>query len=118
MPTTPKTAAAAAQEAEAELDPSDPYVTAPLSGYDGATKDVRTLPVTRWRASAMRALNGGDFDTFMETVLTEDDYEVYVDLDPDAEAIGHFAEAVARAGGEDLGKSGGPRRSSRSTPRK
>lgn len=118
MPTTPKTAAAAAQEAEAELDLRDPYIPVPLSGYDGVTKDVRTLPAGQWRASALRALGAGDMDTFMEKVLHEDDVEIYEDLDPDMDAIGRFAEAAARAGGEDLGKSGGPRRSSRSTPRK
>ncbi|MBQ1165370.1 hypothetical protein KBZ21_46100, partial [Streptomyces sp. A73] len=73
---------------------------------------------SRWRASAFRALNGGDMDSFMELVLHEDDYEVYVDLDPDMDALGRFAEAAARAGGEDLGKSGGSSRSGRSTRRR
>ncbi|MBQ1165248.1 hypothetical protein KBZ21_45490, partial [Streptomyces sp. A73] len=71
--------AAAAQEAEAEQE-NDPYVTVPLAGYDGVTQDVRALPASRWRASAFRALNGGDMDSFMELVLHEDDYEVYEDL--------------------------------------
>ncbi|MBQ1164673.1 hypothetical protein KBZ21_42610, partial [Streptomyces sp. A73] len=42
-------------EAEAEQE-NDPYVTVPLAGYDGVTKDVRALPASRWRASAFRAL--------------------------------------------------------------
>ncbi|MBQ1165620.1 hypothetical protein KBZ21_47355, partial [Streptomyces sp. A73] len=71
--------AAAAQEAEAEQE-NDPYVTVPLAGYDGVTTDVRALPASRGRASAFRALNGGDMDSFMELVLHEDDYEVYEDL--------------------------------------
>ncbi|MBQ1163311.1 hypothetical protein KBZ21_35565, partial [Streptomyces sp. A73] len=96
----------------------DPYVTVPLAGYVGVTKDVRALPASRWRASAVRALNGGDMDSFMELVLHEDDYEVYEDHDPDMDAIGRFAEAAARAGGEDLGKSGGSSRSGRSTRRR
>lgn len=108
--------AARAQETEAELD--DGYVTVPLAGYDGVTKDVRALPANRWRASALRALNRGDMDTFMASVLHEDDYDTYEDLDPDTEAIGRFAEAASRAGGEELGKSGGPRPSSRSTRRR
>ncbi|MGW0984279.1 hypothetical protein ACWD33_26090 [Streptomyces xiamenensis] len=103
---------AVAQEIEAA---DDPYVLVPLAGFDGETRDVRTLPAGRWRASALRALNGGDMDTFMSLVLHEDDVDTYQELDPDMEAIGRFAEAAARAGGEDLGKSGGPRRSSRST---
>lgn len=115
MPTTKKeldSAAAEAQEAEAA---DDPYVTVPLAGYDGVSKEVRTLPAGKWRASALRCLNQGDFDGFMQRVLHEDDYELYEDLDPDTDAIGNFAEASARAGGESLGKSSGPQRSSRST---
>ncbi|MBQ1167208.1 hypothetical protein KBZ21_55505, partial [Streptomyces sp. A73] len=66
MPATKKELdAAAAQEAEAEQE-NDPSVTVPLAGYDGVTKDVRALPASRWRASAFRALNGGDMDSFME----------------------------------------------------
>lgn len=118
MPTTKKAinaTAADAQEAEAA---DDPYVPVPMAGYDGVTKEVRTLPAGKWRASAIRALNQGDTDAFMSLVLHEDDFEIYEDLDPDMDAIGHFAEAAARAGGEDLGKSGGPRGSSRSTQRR
>ena len=106
---------AAAQELEAD---GDEYVTVPLAGYDGVTKDVRALPNTRWRSSALRALNQGDFDGFFALVLHEDDYELYEELDPTAEGIGNFAEAVVRASGESLGKSSGPSRSSRSTRRR
>ena len=117
MPTTKKEldSAAAAQEAEAA---DDLYVPVPLAGYDGVTKDVRCVPAGKWRASALRSLNTGDMDAFMELVLHEDDYEIYLDLDPDMDAIGHFAEAAARAGGEGLGKSSGPRGSSRTTRRR
>lgn len=116
MPTT-KEALDAAKAQELEAD-GDQYVTVPLAGYDGVTKDVRALPAGRWRASALRALNKGDMDGFMELVLHDDDYDIYMDLDPDTEAIGRFAEAAARAGGDDLGKSGGPSRSGRSTRRR
>lgn len=111
--TEPDINAAEAQEMEA--DTGDGHVTVPLVGYDGVTKDVRALPASRWRASAMRALNSGDVDGFMELVLHEDDYSIYLDLDPDTERIGTFAAAVADASGEALGKSSGPRRSSRNT---
>lgn len=117
MPATQtNTSPAAAQELEAET--ADGYVTVPLAGYDGVTKDVRARPANRWRASATRALNRGDLDGFMELVLHEDDYQTYEDLDPDIERIGAFAAAVAEAGGEALGKSSGPRPSSRSTRRR
>lgn len=116
MPTT-KAALDAAKAQEAEAERGD-YVTVPLAGYDGVTKDVRALPAGRWRASALRALNKGDMDGFMELVLHPDDYDTYLDLDPDTDAIGRFAEAAARAGGDDLGKSGGSSRSGRSTRRR
>ncbi|MEU3990084.1 hypothetical protein AB0F24_17205 [Streptomyces platensis] len=109
---TTDTSAAEAQELEAA---DDGYITVPLAGYDGVTKDVRALPATRWRASAMRALRSGDVDGFMERVLHEDDFETYEDLDPDQEGIGRFAEKAAEAAGESLGKSSGPSRSSKST---
>ena len=115
MPATRKQIdTAKAQETEAELE-DDGYVLVPLAGYDGVTKDVRTLPAGKWRASALRALMTGDLDGFMERVLHDDDYDVYLDLDPDNDAIGRFAQAAAEAGGEDLGKSGGRSRPSRST---
>ncbi|MGW7658017.1 hypothetical protein ACWGMA_07955 [Streptomyces asiaticus] len=121
MPTT-KTAldATKAEEAEAQELEADggEYVTVPLAGYDGVTKDVRALPATRWRASAMRAINGGDFDGFMERVLHEDDYDTYVDLDPDGESVQRFAENVTEASREALGKSSGPRGSSKNTRRR
>lgn len=104
--------AARAQETEAD---GQEYVTVPLAGYDGVTKDVRTLPATRWRASALRCLNQGDFDGFFAGVLHEDDYDIYEELDPTTDGIGKFAEAASRASGEALGKSSGPRPSSRST---
>ena len=116
MPTTKEALdAAKAQEVEAE---GDEYLTVPLAGFDGVTKDVRVLPSTRWRASALRALNSGNTDGFMERVLHEDDYDIYVDLDPDTEKIGDFAAKVADSSGEALGKSSGPSRSGRSTRRR
>ncbi|MFD5026990.1 hypothetical protein [Streptomyces sp. NPDC058373] len=112
MPATQKQIEAAeAQEVEAATE----FVTVSLAGYDGVSKDVRARLATRWRASALRALNSGDMDTFMELVLHEDDYGTYEDLDPDMDAIGHFAQAVGEASGEALGKSSGPRPSSRNT---
>lgn len=105
--------AARAQEAEADLDGL--YVEVPLAGHDGVTKDVRVLPVTKWRASALRALNKGDIDTFMSVVLHEDDFDTFVDLDPDTEGFGKFTEDAARISGDDLGKSSGRSRPGSST---
>ena len=106
---------AEAQELEAD---DRRYVTVPLAGHDGVVKDVRCVPSGRWRASAIRALNQGDIDAFMQTNLHEDDYDIYVDLDPDMDAFGHFAAEVARRSGESVGKSSGPSRSGRNMRRR
>lgn len=108
-------APAEAQEAEAGLGE---YMLVRMDGYEGASKDVRALPATRWRASALRALNSGDMDRFMSLILHEDDYGLYENLDPDTEQIGDFAERVSSTSGEALGKSSGPRGSSKSTRRR
>ena len=108
--------AATAQENEAEQD--DGYVTVPLAGYDGVTKDVRCVPSGRWRASTLRALNGGDIDAFMAANLHPDDYEIFEDLDPDMDSFGKFAADVGRASGEPVGKSSGRSRSGSSTRRR
>ncbi|GGW80875.1 hypothetical protein [Streptomyces griseoloalbus] len=104
--------AARAQEAEAE---EQEYVTVPLAGHDGVTKDVRCMPAGRWRASTIRALNSGEVDTFMEINLHPDDYEIYEELDPTMDGFGKFVADASRISGEALGKSSGPSRSSRST---
>ncbi|MFD5384240.1 hypothetical protein ACFWMG_04585 [Streptomyces sp. NPDC127074] len=120
MPTTKAALDAAKEEAAAQELEADggEYVTVPLAGYDGVTKDVRVLPNTRWRSSAMRAINGGDIDGFMSLVLHEDDYDIYVDLDPDTEHVQKFAEDAIDASREPMGKSSGPRPSSRGTRRR
>ncbi|SDL27672.1 hypothetical protein [Streptomyces indicus] len=113
MPATKKQIeAASAQEAEAA---EQEYVTVPLAGHDGVTKDVRCVPSGRWRASALRALNTGDIDGFMETVLHPDDFELFQELDPDMDGFGKFVADAGRISGESVGKSSGPTRSSRST---
>lgn len=116
-PAEPDVSPAEAQEVEANAVTSDGYITVPMTGYDGVTKDVRVLIATKWRASAMRAINNGDFDGFMSLVLFEDDYEIYVDLDPDAGQVQSFAEEVGEKTGEALGKSGGSSKSQRSSRR-
>jgi hypothetical protein len=109
MPATKdQIAAATAQETEAD---DIEYVTVPLAGYDGVTKDVRCVPSGRWRASMLRALNNGDIDDFMQTALHPDDIETYEDLDPDMDSFGTFVAAVGRASGEPVGKSSGRTRS-------
>lgn len=110
---TEKKTAAEAQEIEAT---SDGYVLVPLTGYDGVTKDVHVQLAGRWRSSAMRAMNvRGDVDAFMASILHEDDYETYLDLDPTQDGVVEFTQEAGRRSGEALGKSGGPSRSSKGT---
>lgn len=106
---TPETPAEA-QEAEAN---TGHYVTASLCG-----KPVRIVPPGAWRMSWQRKLRQGDFDAFAEAVLHPDDVELYEELDPTNDDFNEFIADAAELAGESLGKSSGPRGSSRSTRRR
>lgn len=106
---TPETPAEA-QETEAE---TGHYVTASLAG-----KPVRIIPPGAWRMSWQRKLKAGDFDAFAEEVLHPEDFELYEELDPTNDQFSEFIADAAELAGEALGKSSGPRRSSRSTRRR
>lgn len=113
MPTTKQELdAARAQEQEALVGE---YIDVPLAGHDGVVKEVRVRPANKWRASALRCLNRGDIDGFMESVLHEDDYDTYEELDPDQDGFAKFAEDGARLSGDQLGKSSGRTRSGSGT---
>ncbi|MCX5202493.1 hypothetical protein OG897_13675 [Streptomyces sp. NBC_00237] len=88
-------------------------MTAPLCG-----KQVEFSPAPTWRQSTMRKLRVGDFDAFMEDILSPDSYDIYLDLDPTNDEVNEFMEVASEAGGESLGKSSGPRASSRTTRRR
>lgn len=106
--------AARAQENEAD---EQEYVTVPLAGHDGVTKDVRCRPAGYWRASTIRALNSGNIDVFMENNLHPDDFEIFEDLDPTMDGFGKFVADVSRLSGESLGKSSGRSKSGSGTRR-
>ena len=102
---------AEAQELEAELDSEQGhYVTAALCG-----KDVRVIPPGAWRMSWQRALKAGDFDSFADLVLHPEDAELFLELDPTNDEFGAFVADAASKSGEALGKSSGPRPSSKRT---
>ncbi|WP_206325912.1 MULTISPECIES: hypothetical protein [unclassified Streptomyces] len=98
-----------AQEAEA----TGRHVTATLCG-----EDVRVIPPAAWRQSWQRLLNQGQIDAFAAIVLHEDDYELYLELDPTNEEFGDMIGEAAERAGESLGKSRGPATSSRRTRRR
>jgi hypothetical protein len=107
------TSPAEAQEAEVEAEETGHYVTVSLCG-----KPVRVVPATAWRMSWQRKLRQGDFDAFVEEILHPDDVDIYFDADPTAAEFNQFMEDCGELGGESLGKSSGPSRSSRRTRRR
>jgi hypothetical protein len=98
---------------EAEVDAGDGTVEVPL----GDTT-VRVRPVGEWRSSAVRAMRNGDFDAWAETTLAGDDYQIWTDVDPTISECEAFFTAWGEATGQDSGKSGASRRSSKSTARR
>ncbi|MFE3122364.1 hypothetical protein ACFXHD_02970 [Streptomyces hydrogenans] len=98
-----------AQEAEA----TSRHVTATLCG-----EEVRVIPPAAWRQSWQRLLNAGQVDAFAELVLHEDDYEIYLELDPTNEEVGDMIAEAADRAGESLGKLRGPAVPSRRTRRR
>lgn len=102
---------AEAQEAEAVGD----YVDVPVADT-GLT--VRILPQGKWRMSHMRLLNQGDLDGWAEKVIHPDDLEDFLDLDLELDEFQEFSLAAAKKSGDDMGKSRGRSRSSRSMRRR
>jgi len=112
----PATEAARAQEIEAATPTG--YVSAVLTGaIDGreVKADILTLLPGRWKASPMRILREGEMDAFMETILTEDGYDTYLELDPTQDQLGEFMADLSKVAGESVGKSSGRPGSSRRT---
>ena len=101
--------AADAQEIEAE----GYYVTGLLCG-----EEVRIIPPGAWRQSWQELLNSGQIRAFMEIVLSPDDFELFVELDPTNNEVGELINEAAERAGESLGKSSGPAPSSRRTRRR
>lgn len=105
-----------AAQAEADQDAAD-FITLPLKDIE-----VRVLPVQDWPSSAMRALNGGDFDTWAEKCLVDDDagddYQKWSDLDPTIGQVEEFFLAWEEQSGQNRGKSPAAARSSRRTRRR
>lgn len=76
------------------------------------------VPPGAWRQSWLRQLRSGEMDSFMENALSPDSYELYLDADPTNDELGEFLNRAGDAGGEPLGKSSGPRRSSSGSRKK
>lgn len=101
-----------AVEAEAVAD--DGSVTVTLAD----TAEIRVKPVKEWRASGIRAMREGDFDTWAEKALDADSYEAWTEVDPTMQEVEDFFTAWGELTGQDQGKSRNSGRSSKSTRRK
>lgn len=106
------TEALESQQAEAESEGVS-YVLVAL-GED----TYRVLPQKQWRLSHMRMLNEGDFEGWAESVMHPEDAENFLEADPTIQEFQEFSKAAARASGDGLGKSNGPRASSRNGRKK
>ncbi|HTE57088.1 MAG TPA: hypothetical protein VK698_39815 [Kofleriaceae bacterium] len=101
-------------DAEAqELEATGRHISVSLCG-----EPVRVVPAGAWRSSAQRKLRVGDLDGFMTSVLHEDDYELYEELDPTQEEFVQFVADAQEISGESRGKPRGPQGSSRRTRRR
>lgn len=98
---------AAEKEAKVEL------IQAELAGHT-----VYVPPVNQWRASALHALREGDLQTWAEKTLNDDDWDIWVEVDPTMDEIGKFFETINGQTGVDPGNSRGSRNSSRTTGRR
>lgn len=101
----PEAATAAEKEAKREL------VQGELAG-----RPIYVPPTKQWRASAMHALRQGDFETWAEITLDDDDWDTWQEIDPTLAQIEDFFEIINPK--LSSGNSRASRRSSRSTRRR
>lgn len=98
---------------QADAETAANVVAVPLGDVE-----VEVLPVGKWRASGLRALREGDFDTWAEKCLTAEGREVWLDADPTMDEVEAFFTAWTERTGQDPGKSAASSRSSKSTARR
>lgn len=92
---------------------------AKVQGIKGtiAGVEVTVPPVKVWRGSALDALTEGRFSAWADKVLSDDDYDKWLDADPTVGEIESFFEEIGPSlgMGDSVGESRASRRSSRST---
>lgn len=68
-------------------------------------QSVRVLPPKMWRVSSLSAMRVGDFDTWAKKALaSEEDYEVFMDVDPTLEQVETFMKNLNEVSGEGNSK--------------
>lgn len=102
---------------QADADASPDGVTVPLVTEAGEFP-VTIPPPGRWKSRANTALRVGDFTTWAQLVLSEDDFESWSEGDPTNDEVEDFFRAWKKTSGEDPKGSGRSPRSSRSTARR
>jgi hypothetical protein len=88
--------------AEAETRAGTRPVTVPLDG-----RDIAVPPVWDWTTEAVLALLEGQDDNWAYLTLDDDNWDVWDDVDPSADACDDFVVAWQRASGqsfEDMGR--------------
>jgi hypothetical protein len=93
-------------------------VTGELVQGELAGRTIYVPPTKKWRASALHALREGDFDTWAQTTLADDDWDIWIDVDPTLEQVEAFFASVNKGLGTSPGNSRASRRSARSTRRR
>jgi hypothetical protein len=104
---------AAVRKLEAEARAGADTVLVPLGDVE-----VEVLPIGEWRASGLRALREGDFDTWAAKCLSDEGLRAWDECDPTMSQVEEFFTAWSERTGQDPGKSPASRRSSRSTARR
>lgn len=82
------------------------------------SETITVPPVGQWRSRSLRDLRQGDFDTWAEAVLSEEDYATWQRVDPTVDEVNSFFASIRGGLGLDKGKSQRSSRSSRSIPRR
>lgn len=102
-------------DATADPDPEGFKVT-----LETATAKVAlSVPLPgRWPTKAMRALRSNDSEEWASLVLSEADYEAWVEADPTNDDAVAFFDGFRMVAGESTGKSRTSQRSSRNTARR
>lgn len=90
-------------------------VTGELVQGELAGQPIYVPPVKKWKSSALHALRNGDFETWAEKTLPDDDFDLWLEVDPDMEQIEEFFASINSKIGVNTGNSRASRRSSRTT---
>lgn len=101
-----------------EVSAAEHEATGELIQGELAGKTIYVPPVKKWRSSALHALRQGDLETWAEGTLSDDDWDIWQEVDPSLEEIEDFFETINKGLGTSPGNSRASRRSSARTKRR